>query len=676
MSMLREVRVLELGRRTACQATGALLAEFGADVYTPDAPDLSAPGALALMAGKQWLAADTFAAMQAGPGGYFDIVLHSSDEACTTEPVTFLRDGGVEVDIVAAGRPLSDEFNSILSDAAAQAVTGMMATTGMADGPPVLQDGEPLELIAALHALAGALAALYARGSPPPGRRERVAVSLTDCSMSSHAVFVSRLIAEPTARAHRSGNRHQLASPWNVFQTRDGWLLICMAQESQWQRFCEVAGRPEQAEVEGFRNGTERQANIEAVEAFVQGWVRTRDSADVSAALSGIGVPCGPVAPIGAHPEEPNLTHRDSVRAIESGDGQESFMPGPLLHATRDPGRTRGAPRPASDTRALAARHASPAKASSTAPLSGVNVIELGQFTTAPVATRYLANLGARVTKIEAPGGEVMRGWAPQRHGIGLFYVVNNSGKHGLTLDLKSTEGRAQLEQILTNADVLVENLKPGALARMGFDEARLAALNPKLIYCAVTGFGADSIYPGRPAYDTVVQAMSGLMHATRADGLPVKTGMSSADVMGANFAVAAVIGALIARRRHGHGQFIDVSMQDIAAWCTQRVWNHAETVYTQTSVVPCADGHVLVLTAKPDSALLARAPSSSRDALTAQWPGLVWPVRSFTETMASAYGQSQVIEVPDAGGQCWPALRNPIQMRDREIVHLAVLNP
>src|SRR5215813_14381247 len=116
-------------------------------------------------------------------------------------------------------------------------------------------------------------------------------------------------------------------------------------------------------------------------------------------------------------------------------------------------------------------------------------------------------------------------------------------------------------------------------LAKRGFSADELLCLNPRLVYCAVSGFGADSAYPGRAAFDTVIQAMSGIMDLTRAGEVPVKTGISCADIIGAQMAVVAVLGALEARDRLGVGQAIDLSMQDCAAWVTMPLWGKSRTV-------------------------------------------------------------------------------------------------
>jgi crotonobetainyl-CoA:carnitine CoA-transferase CaiB-like acyl-CoA transferase len=138
-----------------------------------------------------------------------------------------------------------------------------------------------------------------------------------------------------------------------------------------------------------------------------------------------------------------------------------------------------------------------------------------------------------------------------------------------------------------------VENTKPGTLAKFGLSPSEIQALNPRLVYCAISGFGAQSLYAARPAFDMVIQAMSGFMTALRPDGIPLKSGISTADTMGAEMAMVAVLGALEYRDRTGMGQYIDLSMQDITCWLTETVWN-GETV-KRPIVIACSDGFVMV---------------------------------------------------------------------------------
>jgi crotonobetainyl-CoA:carnitine CoA-transferase CaiB-like acyl-CoA transferase len=517
---LAGIRALELGARAACRACGSLLVHMGAEVVAVEELDANAPAArrATLLAGKRSFArragiAEDESAVQSLLSGC-DLVIVSSDEAAAwPASIREALEGGdgsglVVVDICSLAR--TSEGEVVPDDLAVQAMSGMMETTGLAHGPPCAVDGEPLEMIAALHALAGALAALHAKNRD--GLGQAVRVSLMDCAISSHAVFVSRLVEHPDAPATRTGNRHLLASPWNVFRAADGWLLICMASEPQWRRACELMGDPQLAFRPGFDNATARQENLDAVEAAVQAWVQTMDVASVSRVLLEAGIPCGAVAPVDGHPREANLEHRAMVnRATLPGSERQVYLCASPLRASLTPGigPTRVPAADADRDWALGSPwRQRPAPQRSTpdcrAPLAGVRVIELGHFTTAPLAGRYLANLGAEVIKIEPPGGEVMRTWMPQRHDLGTFFVVNNTGKRNVVLDLKSAAGMSALESLVSTADVLLENLKPGALQHMGLGFERMRALNPGLVYCAVSGFGVDSVYPGRPAYDTV----------------------------------------------------------------------------------------------------------------------------------------------------------------------------
>src|SRR6185437_7069114 len=145
-----------------------------------------------------------------------------------------------------------------------------------------------------------------------------------------------------------------------------------------------------------------------------------------------------------------------------------------------------------------------------------------------------------------------------------------------MVVDLRDAFDVEALKRLIARADVLVENLKPGTLAKFGFTPAAIAALNPRLVYCAITGFGAESLYPTRPAFDMVITAMGGFMSVLSADGQPLKSGISTADLMGAEMAMFAILGALDHMERTGEGQYIDLSMQDVTAWLTATTWNGA----------------------------------------------------------------------------------------------------
>jgi CoA:oxalate CoA-transferase len=160
-------------------------------------------------------------------------------------------------------------------------------------------------------------------------------------------------------------------------------------------------------------------------------------------------------------------------------------------------------------------------------PLSGLRVVDLTRILAGPFCSMLLADMGAEVIKIETPGeGDPVRRQGVVREDLSWYFAGFNRNKRSLTLNLRHPEGRAVLEKLIAGSDVLVENFRPGVLAGMGFDSARLAALNPALVYCNITGFGTSGPYRDRPSFDFVAQAMSGFMSVTgEPDGAPMRAG-------------------------------------------------------------------------------------------------------------------------------------------------------
>ena len=195
-------------------------------------------------------------------------------------------------------------------------------------------------------------------------------------------------------------------------------------------------------------------------------------------------------------------------------------------------------------------------------PLEGITVVSLEHAIAAPFATRQLADLGARVIKVERPvGGDFARNYDQRVNGLASHFVWANRSKESLTLDLKQTEGADVLHQLLTEADVLVQNLAPGAAARMGLSYADLKAINPKLIVCNISGYGDGGPYQDRKAYDLLIQAEAGFISTTGTTENPSKAGISIADIAAGMYAYTNILAALIQRGKTGKGCNIDVSM-------------------------------------------------------------------------------------------------------------------
>lgn len=201
-------------------------------------------------------------------------------------------------------------------------------------------------------------------------------------------------------------------------------------------------------------------------------------------------------------------------------------------------------------------------------PLDGVTVIDLSTVIAGPYASRILADFGARVIKVEPPGGDIMRYPGPARsHGMGAAFLTCNQGKEGLVLDLKDPGQRAELLDMLGGADVLLHNMRAAAIGRLGLGYEPLRAVNPRLIHCAIVGYGQDGPYRDRPAYDDVIQAEAGWadLHA-RTGGEPRYAPTIVADKTTGLYAAAAINAALLARTSSGVGQSIEVPMFEVMA--------------------------------------------------------------------------------------------------------------
>ena len=227
-------------------------------------------------------------------------------------------------------------------------------------------------------------------------------------------------------------------------------------------------------------------------------------------------------------------------------------------------------------------------------PLAGLRVIDLTQAMAAPFCSMNLADMGADVIKVEPPSGEDMRRGSASRGGeSGTFLTINRS-KRGITLDLKQPAGVAIMHRLVKTADVFVQNYRPGAAQRLGVDYETLAAINPRLIYCSISGFGGTGPYAPRGGYDLIAQGMSGIISVTGdEDGPPAKAGLPVSDLSAGLFGAYGILCALEYRERTGRGQLVDTSLLEAAMALT--VWESTE--YWVTGKAP---SHWARLTAWP----------------------------------------------------------------------------
>ena len=220
-------------------------------------------------------------------------------------------------------------------------------------------------------------------------------------------------------------------------------------------------------------------------------------------------------------------------------------------------------------------------------PLEGITVVSVEQAVAAPFATRQLADLGARVIKIERPGaGDFARGYDAAARGLSSHFVWLNRSKESLTLDLKRAEAKTVLHRLLAKADVFVQNLAPGATERLGFGARELRAQYPRLIVCDLSGYGSTGPYRDKKAYDMLVQAETGLISITGTPETPCKAGISAADIACGMYAYSGILTALLVRSKTGEGVALETSLLDSLG-----EWMSYPAYYSMSGAAPPRSG-------------------------------------------------------------------------------------
>jgi crotonobetainyl-CoA:carnitine CoA-transferase CaiB-like acyl-CoA transferase len=247
-------------------------------------------------------------------------------------------------------------------------------------------------------------------------------------------------------------------------------------------------------------------------------------------------------------------------------------------------------------------------------PLRGIKVVELARILAGPWAGQTLADLGAEVIKVEAPEGDDTRRWGPpfldvEGERVAAYFHATNRGKKSVTADFRKPEDLARVKALIAEADVLIENFKLGGLARYGLDYPSLSALNPRLVYCSITGFGQTGPYASRAGYDFLIQGMAGWMDLTGSpEGEGQKVGVAFADLFTGLYSVIAVQAALTARGTTGRGQHIDMSLFDcatavlanqgmnyLASGKSPKRMGNAHPNIVPYQVFDCADGAIIL---------------------------------------------------------------------------------
>lgn len=693
-TFLNNVTVIELGRRVAVGKCGAVLAELGANVILVESIDD--------IQNKQFKWRDRPQAAAGKSSVLINIntprdkqllqsLLESAQAVITSSDVDqddwakvlgSFNPKGIRCDITAFGSS-GPMHSHAYSDALLQAYTGAMWVSGADTGAPTYSKCRYIDGAASAWAVSAILAGLRVSRLEKIG--QDVEIALFDCAVAMNTTFLSQYFSG--IDAGRIGNKHVSMSPWNTYQASDGWVVLCTGSNDQWHRVCRIIGNESLATDSRYDTPQIRVANWQEVDEHVQSWTREKTVEQCITAFNELMLPCGPVYTIDALFNDPSLQQRGIfLNAIDPVMGTPLRIAGPAFRGSKAKARPRNRiPSLDSGRHAMALFLSQGPPSCSTvtkqlkvpgfsAPLRGLRVIEIGSYTTAPLCARQLGALGADVIKLEPPTGDPGRQLPPLRYGQGIFFSIGNSDKRAVQLDLKTEEGLSQFRRLLAEADVLVENLRPGALSHLGLSPEELHALNPRLVYCSITGFGIASPYAKRSAMDTTVQAMSGVMDLTRSidSPMPNKVGISIADVMGGLYGLVSILAALDYREHHGEGQWIDLSMQDIAATLTQDNWNQA---VPDCLMVKCSDGYVLIDIEQnkahallPEITLLDTHAVSQlgRQALTliAHQRGVACaPVNSITEALNSEQVRTRelVVDATESGRK-WELLASPLR--------------
>jgi crotonobetainyl-CoA:carnitine CoA-transferase CaiB-like acyl-CoA transferase len=628
-TFLGPISVVELGNRAGVGALGGLLSQLGAQTIVIELPQLQTTGKWrnrpVMMAGKRSIVLDYSSSQGADDLERLidaaDVLLLSSDVDAEQRR---LWDSSrskelIVCDMTAFGHsgPLA---NKTASDSIVQAMSGVVDTTGPMDHPPTAIGTPILEMHAAVLAAAAIFAALRVRRMH--GFGQRIDIALFDVGVTALINFVPLHLAGKYAG--RAGNRHPLYAPWGAYRAKDGWILICAPMDEHWLRVCEAMGRPDLAKDPRFATMSARLENFRLIDELVSAWTAGLTAEECERQLTKLGVACGPIVEINKLDQQPNIVYRGGVKNVRDPDSDSvvkipasPLRGAPIGGITPDFIPVRDADRE-SILGSLVPRKRSRVERDrgvSVRPYDGIRIIEVGQYTVAPMAARIMGAMGADVIKVEPPTGDAVRKAAPLRDdGESYIFAMSNTDKRGVVLDLRDAEDRETLHALLDKADALIENLKPGSLAKLGFDSESIRRRHPKLIFCSVNGFGTDSIYPGRPALDTVVQAMSGIMNLTHVDDVPMKAGISVSDNLGGQFSLLALVAGIELRERTGIAVHFDLSMQETSEWATQLAWNDSPEE-PETAILRASDGFVAVAAAREavEAHLAARQISSER---------------------------------------------------------------
>lgn len=459
---------------------------------------------------------------------------------------------GIYCEIISSSSDSIYDGIDYLPDEILQARYGLASVSSFRDGEPTVFNDGIITGQSALYAASCIAAALWKRTSTSEDSPISIRVTHEDVALNSLITFIPVAIRGEIIPV--LGNHHPGLSPWNCYDAIDGSLFICAPTDAQWRSLCQVIGREDCITDPRFDKLSCRLRFRNDIDGIIAPWVAKHTVEACLKLLNNSGVPTGPVLNRSDVEVEANLSFRSSRRSpVLRQDGY--LFDAPYICV----------PFNIQKENDLSERtNAWPDVVAIDGLLAGMRVLELGTNTAAPLPAKQMAALGAHVLKVEGINGDPIRKSSPvTADGVSHLFYLSNTNKQSIQLDLNTASGKVILKELIRSADILIENMKPGALSKLGFTIDDFARINPKLVYTSVSGFGHTSIYPGRPAYDAIIQAMSGCMVQKPGASTPLKVGVSISDLVGGQTALLASILGAIWVNKLKTGIHLDISMQD-----------------------------------------------------------------------------------------------------------------
>jgi crotonobetainyl-CoA:carnitine CoA-transferase CaiB-like acyl-CoA transferase len=495
-------------------------------------------------------------------------------------------------------------------DLIAQGMSGIMSVTGHEGGPPV-KVGVPIaDLGAGLFGVLGILCALRARRVT--GRGQFVDTSLYEAGVAL-SVWEATEYWYTGQVPKRLGTAHRMNGPYQAFRASDGYFTVGASNDKLWAAFASLLGLDRLLTDPRFASVGGRVAHRAELESLIEAMTVTKPKSHWLVHCEEAGIPAGPIYTVPEALDDPHARARAMTVAIEHPElGRVQALGNPVKMSKSPPTLRKLAPRLGEDNDAILRELAGmtkdvprlaggePSDHGASAgwagpPLRELRVVDLTHQMAGPFGTMNLADMGADVIKIEPPGeGEPTRRLgAMERNGHSATFMAVNRNKRSLTVDLKRPEGLAILLRLVRTADVFVQNYRPGVAKRLGVDYEALSVVNPRLVYCTVSGFGATGPYASRGGYDLIAQGMSGIISVTgEENGPPAKAGIPVGDLAAGLFAAYGILAALAYRDRTGEGQFVDTSLLEAALALT--VWESTEYWVARRTPKPLGSAHRL----------------------------------------------------------------------------------